>query len=79
MTVIVPEQTHTELAGLYRRGLYLQAYRMAEEIAPLKEWTGADRVMAARLAAHMGAPRLSLWHRLKSWREAPDHPEVKYY
>lgn len=69
------------LLDLYRNGQYLQAFRAGEErFGALKEWEGPrGRMIAGRLAVHLGAPRLSLWHRLKAWREAPDDAEVNYY
>jgi tetratricopeptide (TPR) repeat protein len=62
---------------LYEAGLYLQAYERSRVCGPLRTWRGAEaRIMAARLAGQLGAPRLGLWHRLRAWREAPHHPEV---
>lgn len=70
----------TTVRELYDRGLYLQAFEASQELGPLKSWhTPAARMLASRLAIHLGAPRLSLWHRLKAWREAPHDPEVRYY
>jgi tetratricopeptide (TPR) repeat protein len=66
---------------LYLRGLYLQALEKGQrQFGPIREWEGPDgRMLASRLAVNLGAPRLSLWHRLKAWRETPEHPEVRYY
>ncbi len=66
---------------LYLRGLYLQALDQGQrQFGSIREWEGPDgRMLASRLAVNLGAPRLSLWHRLKGWRETPEHPEVRYY
>ena len=65
---------------LYDSGLYLQALGAGGPLGPLREWTGIQaRLLAARLALQLGAPRLALKHRLRAWREAPDDPEVAYY
>lgn len=69
-----------EIERLADRGLYLSAYRRAEALGPLRQWTGAHgRVLASRLARYLGAPRLSLWHLLKAWRENPENPLVRYF
>lgn len=78
------QEQHEELVpilDLHERGLYLQALREGEaRLGPIRGWKGAGpRVLASRLVTHLGAPRLSLWHRLKSWKEAPQDPEVRYF
>jgi tetratricopeptide (TPR) repeat protein len=78
-STVTPERLDA-VRSLYERGLYLQAYRAAESLGPLRAWQGPEaRVLAARLANQLGAPRLALWHNLKAWREDPHHPEVRYY
>ncbi|HXG12163.1 MAG TPA: tetratricopeptide repeat protein [Gemmataceae bacterium] len=70
----------TTIHDLYSRGLCLQAYRRAEALAPLREWTGtAARILAGRLAYNLGAPRLANWHHFHAWRKEPTHPEACYY
>ncbi|MBI1347134.1 tetratricopeptide repeat protein [bacterium] len=75
--------THEQLEpllGLYERGLYLQAYEASLPYGSMKEWKGPrGRTLAGRLSNHLGAPRLSRWHRLKAFRESPDDVEVAYY
>jgi tetratricopeptide (TPR) repeat protein len=68
------------MRDLYARGLCLQAYRAAEPLGPFRLWSGADaRVLAGRVAAHLGAPRLCHWLHLRARRAEPDHPEAAYY
>lgn len=70
----------TSVRDLYERGLYLKAHDAALQHGPLRNWTGgAARTLAARLARHLGAPRLARWHLALAWREEPDDPEVRYY
>jgi len=69
-----------EVRRLYDAGLYLQSLAASGPLGPIRTWQGIDeRLLAARLALQLGAPRAALWHRLKAWREAPEHPEVAYY
>lgn len=76
----LPAEALESIRRLYDAGLYLQAYEQSRAHGPLQTWRGPEaRIMAARLAAQLGAPRLGLWHRLRAWREAPWHPEVCYY
>jgi cellulose synthase operon protein C len=73
-------ETLATVRRLYDAGLYLQALDASEPLGHLRHWAGIDeRLLAARLALQLGAPRLSLRHRLRAWREAADHPEVAYY
>jgi tetratricopeptide (TPR) repeat protein len=70
----------TPLMDLYQRGQCLQAYRLAEAIGPLPDWTGSDaRLLAGRLAIHLGAPRLTYRMHLLAWRQDRAHPEACYY
>lgn len=58
----------------------LQAFRLGEEFAPLRNWEGAEpRLMAGRIAMNLGAPRLGRAIHARAFREHPDHPEVAYY
>ncbi len=64
------------LAGvraLYARSLNLQAYQAALALGPLERWRGAEaRVLAGRLAYHLGSPRLGRAHLYRAHREHPD-------
>lgn len=64
----------------YEEGKYLQAYHAAEQLAPLRKWTGgAARIVAGRLAWQLGAPRLANYHLLQAYREDSTDAEAKYY
>jgi tetratricopeptide (TPR) repeat protein len=68
------------LLELYQRGQCLQAYRLAESLGPLPQWIGTDaRLLAGRLAVHLGAPRLMYRFHLLAWRHDRSHPEACYY
>jgi cellulose synthase operon protein C len=76
---ITPDELSRVLA-LYNQGQYLQAYALAESIAPLNTWLGtAPRLLAGRLVMNLGAPRLGLALHLRAWRETPTDPEAIYY
>jgi tetratricopeptide (TPR) repeat protein len=65
---------------LYEQGDCLGAYGVAREIGPLARWGGTDaRVLAGRLAAHLGAGRLASAPHLRAWRDDPADPEACYY
>src|SRR4029077_15736535 len=49
-------------------------------IGPLERWVGtAARILAGRLAGHLGARRLCSALHLRAWRDAPADPEACYY
>ena len=65
---------------LYERGLYVQAYREAEKLGPLRKWPGAKaKLLAGRLAMNVGAPRLGRRLHISAWRQAPDLMEARFY
>lgn len=61
---------------LYDRGLYLQAWRLAQPLGPVRAWEGSARVFGGRLVRHLGAPRLSDALILTAWRRAPADAEA---
>lgn len=65
------------LENLLDGARYQEAWQQARSLADIRGWRGAkERVVAGRLAVHLGAPRLGrLLHRL-GLREHPDHPET---
>lgn len=74
-----PSQLQTVLA-LYERGMLLQAHQLAESYGLLRQWEGtAARVMAGRLAAHLGAPRLARAVHWLAWRADRNDPQALYY
>jgi predicted Zn-dependent protease len=67
------------ISELNDRSLFLQAHALVNEIGPLVAWRGtAARILAGRLAVHLGAPRLSSWHYLRAYREEPDSVAARY-
>lgn len=65
---------------LYNRGIYLQAYEAATQLAPLNEWEGTEALLlAGRMAGMLGAPKLMRRLHLRAWREDRAHPEATYY
>lgn len=65
-----PDSLLARLESLYEQGLMLQAFAVASSFAPLRDWTGTRaRIWAGRLAANLGAPRLSRAFYRRAWRE----------
>jgi tetratricopeptide (TPR) repeat protein len=63
----------------YDRGLYLQAWKAAEQLGPLRDWRGTDaRVLAGRLAGNLGAPRLGRVLHFRAWRDDRANLEALY-
>jgi tetratricopeptide (TPR) repeat protein len=76
---IGPEEIDRVLA-LYDDGLYLSAYERALRSGPLESWGGTSaRVLAGRLAAQLGAPRLAMALHARAWRRDPQDAEANYY
>jgi len=79
-SITVSSADLVRLMDLYQRGLCLQAYKLSETIGPIPAWTGTDaRLLAGRLAIHLGAPRLTYRMHLLAWRQDRAHPEACYY
>ena len=73
-------ETLRAVRRLYDDGRYLGALEAGGPLGPLPDWSGAEaRLLGARLALQLGAPRAALRHRLRAWREAPASAEVIYY
>ncbi len=71
------EEVIRSVMEVYERGLTVDALKRAEAFAPLEEWAGAKPcVLAARLAANSGAPRLSTRLTVRARRSAPNDPET---
>jgi tetratricopeptide (TPR) repeat protein len=59
----------TTVVETYERGQVLDALRLAENFAPIESWTGLRPcVVAARIAANAGSPRLATKLTLRAWR-----------
>src|SRR5215831_16865018 len=64
---------------LYDRGLYLQAWKVAEQLGPLRDWRGTPaRVLAGRLAGNLGAQRLGRVLHFRAWRDQRHDLEALY-
>ncbi|MGO8689268.1 MAG: tetratricopeptide repeat protein [Thermoguttaceae bacterium] len=76
---ISPERL-TGIRDLYHRGLFLQAFRVAQEVGPLGTWQGPEAMlMAGRLAGQVGGGVLSQWLIRRAWQQAPGHEQARYY
>jgi tetratricopeptide (TPR) repeat protein len=65
---------------LYHQGLMLQALKAGQDLGPLPTWAGTEaRILAARLASQVGAPRLAAWLFRHAYRQEPDHPLARYF
>ena len=79
-SIAVEREDLDRVRSLYEDGDYLGAYEVVRTIGPLEGWVGtAARVMAGRLAGHLGAHRLGLALHLRAWRDDPSDPEACYY
>ena len=80
LTVFPTAQDLAPIQTLYDQGLYVQAWELSCAIGPLQTWRGAPgRVLAGRLAGHVGASRLSNILHLRGWLEHQDSPDALYY
>src|SRR4051812_40137944 len=76
---ISPSQLQ-DVLGLYEQGQLLKAHGLADAFGPLRHWEGtAARVMAGRLATHLGAPRLGRALHWLARRHDPQDPQALYY
>ncbi len=76
----VPERALERIRALYDEGLYVQALRAASELGELRDFSPTPaRVLAARLASQLGAPRLASYLAVTAWRQSPDDAEACYY
>jgi tetratricopeptide (TPR) repeat protein len=76
---VTPDQ-RAGVFALYHKGLYIQAYNMAEAIGPLRSWRGTEaRILAGRLAGNLGSIRMADWHWVHAWRKDRKHPEALWF
>ncbi|TAJ17750.1 MAG: tetratricopeptide repeat protein [Planctomycetota bacterium] len=76
---VSPEEV-AEITRLYDSGLYVQACARATALGQMREWRGtAARLIGGRLAANVGAPRLSDWLHLRAWRDDRGSAEAAYF
>ena len=78
--VYVTTEQRARIFALYDAGLYMQAYRHAEDIGPLRNWRGTEaRILAGRMAGNLGSMRLSDGHLIHAWRQDRKHPEALWF
>jgi tetratricopeptide (TPR) repeat protein len=76
---VAPEDLE-KILGVYQRGLCLQAFELAKALGPLHLWSGTDACsLAGRLAANLGAPRLSRRLHLRAFRQDARNSEARFY
>ncbi len=66
-----------EAIRLGKEGMFLDAFKQLKTCGPIRGWTGAARAEVAWIVSELGAPRLSRWHILKAYREAPQSLAVR--
>lgn len=70
----------TELATLYEAGRYEAALARGRALGALHEWpTTPGQIWAGRIAARLGAPRLSSALFRRAWWRDPLHPSAVFY
>lgn len=68
-----------DVEALCERAMFVQAHALGTKLGPIETWAGARaKVLAARLAANLGAPNLSRRLALAAFRRAPRDPEAIY-
>ena len=80
MEVRVPADRLKSIFAIYDQGLYLQAFRQAEQFGPLAQWRGTEaRILVGRLAGNLGSTRLANWHFIHAFRKDRTHPEALWF
>lgn len=76
----IDAETLSPVVALFDKGLYMQAYDLANQFGPLQNWRGAaGRVVAGRLSLALGAARMGrILHRLAG-REHPEDADAVLY
>jgi len=63
------QETLRQVEDLYEQGRYLSAFDAGRALGPLSTWPGTEgRILAGRLAANLGAPRLAQALCRLAWR-----------
>src|SRR5215510_7335868 len=72
---VSPTETQLEIVqALYDQGLFQQALSASRPLGPLHLWTGTQaRLLAGRLARHIGNDRLGTRQLLLAWRHDPNN------
>ncbi len=78
-----PQPAAADLASiqfLYDHGRSYDAYRATLRFAPMRDWQDPEaRVLAGRLAHHLGAPQMADSLMLLAWRRSPEHLHARYF
>lgn len=65
---------------LYQEGQILSAWEAGRSAGDLEQWPApGPRILASRLASHLGAERLSALLQLRAFRAHPEDPEARYF
>ena len=68
------------IQSLYEQGLYLDAFERSRPLGPLPTWRGSnERILAGRLSACLGAPRVGQTLLRLAFREHGDDPRAIYF
>lgn len=69
-----------EVRKLHEKSLHLQAYNLANSIAPISEWKDPEAVLlASHIVFQLGAVKLSEKLVKKVWRNNKNHPRALFY
>lgn len=71
------DQRLDDAIQMAKDGQFLDAYECLRVCGSFRDWSGAQRSEIAWIVAELGAPRLSRWHTLKGYREAPESLAVR--
>ena len=73
--MVIPSERCQSIREAYEQGRYVQAYELGRAAWGLPpQWPGTDaRILALRLAANLGAPRLADWLTRSAYRHDPGH------
>jgi cellulose synthase operon protein C len=78
--MMIPESELAEIYALYEQGLYLRAFQVLERYGTPEELKGtAERLIAARTLAQLGADRRSCMLFYRTYREDRTSVEARYY
>lgn len=75
-----PGDVFARVLSLYEQGRCLDAWEAGKSQGELRNWPAVEpRILACRLAHHLGAPELSARLSLATFRAFPTHPLAQYY
>jgi tetratricopeptide (TPR) repeat protein len=68
------------IQAFYDQGLFLQAWELARAHGPLPTWRGPEgRLLAGRLARHLGGGKIGFRQILLAWRHHPAHWQARAF